>query len=152
MKSPENNGKVQRLGKRKYAEESLNAAVGAVKLSMMSIGKASTFFGVPKSTIRFRIGRTWSGKLQRGPNTMLTSDEEEKVIKWVKDLEKRGFPCTKQGILAKVTAFLKINSRKTVFRDGSPGKMRYNTNGNKTLIFPYYFRAQMVHSFFEKAP
>ncbi|XP_062714727.1 uncharacterized protein LOC134291242 [Aedes albopictus] len=87
----------------------------------MTLGQASSCFRVPKSTIKFRIGSKWTKKLRRGPQTVLTLQEEIKLVKRIQEMERRGFPCTKHAVVFRVKAFLDDNPRKTPFKNNKPG-------------------------------
>lgn len=94
----------------------------------MSLGQASRTFGVPKSTIKFRLSEKWKKKFRRGPQTMLTAEEESKLVNWVQEMERRGFPCTKHALISRVKAFLDKNPRESMFKNNTPGEYNQNTH------------------------
>lgn len=100
----------------------MQQSIAAVKTKAMTLGQASSCFRVPKSTIKFRIGSKWTKKLRRGPQTVLTLQEEIKLVKRIQEMERRGFPCTKHAVVSRVKAFLDDNPRKTPFKNNKPGK------------------------------
>lgn len=107
---------------KKYTEDSLQQAAVAVKTKAMTLGQASRRFKIPKSTIKFRLSQKWTKKLRRGPQTMLTTEEESKIVTWVQEIERRGFPCTKHALISRVKAFLDKNPRDSIFKNNTPGE------------------------------
>ncbi|XP_058817700.1 uncharacterized protein LOC131681009 [Topomyia yanbarensis] len=107
--------------RKRYTEYALQKSINAVKTKAMSLGQASQCFGVPKSTIKFRLGTKWTKKLRRGPQTVLSLQEETKIVQLVQEMERRGFPCTKHALISRVKAFLDKNPRQTPFKDNRPG-------------------------------
>ena len=67
----------------KWNQGDLQAAVDQVSSGKLSLRKASSLYGIPKST----LGDYASGKREigstRGPPTILTAAEEKKLADWV---------------------------------------------------------------------
>lgn len=95
--------------------------IAAIKHQRMSLGEASRTFGIPKSTVSFRMSKRWTGKKRYGPNTNLTVAEEQKLVVWIQEMERRGFPCTKHAIFTKIKKYLDENPRTTRFKNNVPG-------------------------------
>lgn len=99
-----------------------------------SIRIASSKHGIPKSTIFNKS----SGKVplmrNSGPNTILTTDEEAIIEKWVLSLAVRGFPVTKNQLLRSVQMYLKTTKRKTPFTENLPGRKWYEGFRNRHPI------------------
>lgn len=121
MDSDKNNKKVAK--RIKYSEESVQKCIDAVKVGEKSIYKASKLFGIPESTIRFRLSDKWSRKIHTGPSTVLTADEETKLVKWIKEQERKGFPVVKEAVFLRIKKFLDEAERPNPFKDNAPGKI-----------------------------
>lgn len=78
-------------------------------------------FTVPVSTVRYRMSDRWQNKHTPGPRSVLSKSEEKRIVQWLCDMQKRGFPATREGLLHKVSELLAENSRETPFKNGVPG-------------------------------
>ncbi|KAJ8941908.1 hypothetical protein NQ314_010253 [Rhamnusium bicolor] len=111
----------------KYSEESLNQALKAIRENNTSIREASRLFGVPRATIQDRIkGRVKEGPRQMGRDPVLTKDEEGKIVKWLIDLSRCGFPQRKCDLLDTVEKIVTEDKRPTPFTHNRPGEKWYN--------------------------
>lgn len=81
---------------------------------------------VYESTIRFRLSEKWSQKLKCGPPTVLSNEEEERIIVWIKEQERKGFPVTKEAVFLRVKRFLNDDQRQNPFKDNAPGEYEQN--------------------------
>ncbi|KAJ8981081.1 hypothetical protein NQ317_015304 [Molorchus minor] len=77
-------------------------------------------YGIPKSTISFR-NRNPEIKDTFGPAPILTFEEETKLVKWISEMGKRGFPRKIEDLVDSVQKFLKASPRKNPFPDDRPG-------------------------------
>ncbi|KAI4468028.1 helix-turn-helix psq domain [Holotrichia oblita] len=81
-----------------YNEEALRKAVERVKAGgkLREICRA---YGVPKSTVQDRIsGKVAKTSMQMGPDPILSHECENKLVEWIENLAKCGFPIKKRGI------------------------------------------------------
>ena len=86
----------------------------------MSLRKASKVFGIPYTTLGDKLrGRR---PVTASPRTVLTSEEETKLVKWMVELTKRGFGRTRNDLRDMVKRILDDRGEKTVFKDNGPGK------------------------------
>lgn len=94
------------------------AAVSDVKRGV-KLSTASKLHDVPRNTVRDRL----KGKPStRGPATVLTRDEEQLLVNWIKDCARKGFPRRKLDLLLSVKEFVDKNiERTTPFKDKMPG-------------------------------
>lgn len=69
-----------------YEESLLQKALSEIK-----DGKISKIYGIPRSTLQFRLGPKFS-KIRPGIPTILTEAEEEAIVDWVKVSQRKGFP------------------------------------------------------------
>ena len=110
----------------KYPEKYLIKALQAIREDNVGIREASRRYGVPRGTIQDRIhGRVKEGPRKMGPNTVLTKEEEDVLVKWLMDLTKCGFPQRKQDLLNAVEKIVTAEGRKTPFRNNKPGEKWY---------------------------
>jgi hypothetical protein len=57
-----------------------------------TIGRAAALYNIPRTTLRRRLEGTQERSQTRANNHKLDEYEEESLIKWILDLDKRGFP------------------------------------------------------------
>lgn len=82
------------------------------KKSMYGASKA---FGIPVSSIRYRLSEKWTKKIRKGPPTVLLPEEEMKIIRWLKEMECKGFPVVKETLLHKVKMYLENSAKFSYF-------------------------------------
>lgn len=104
-------------------EESIQLCIQRIK-DGMSRHTACKKYGVPVSTIRYRMSGKWKNQITRGPRSVLTDSEEKKIIQWLTNMQERGFPVSQATLKFKVNEFIVQDSRKTPFKDGQPGKQQ----------------------------
>lgn len=62
-------------------------------------------------------------KAKPGPESVLSSQEEQKLADWLSNMQDRGFPVTRRALLLKMKEFFEANpDRSTPFRNNQPGK------------------------------
>jgi hypothetical protein len=59
---------------------------------ILHIAKAASIYNIPRTTLRKRLNGIQSRSIVRANNHKLTQFEEESLVKWVLDLDRRGFP------------------------------------------------------------
>ncbi|CAH1966946.1 unnamed protein product [Acanthoscelides obtectus] len=94
-------------------------AIQEVKNSNMSYRAAANKYGIPKSTLEFKI-KNPGHKNTCGPSPVLSTKEEYELIEWIKELASRGFPRKKDGIMHSVQKFLIENPNP--FNNNRPGE------------------------------
>ncbi|VDI33661.1 Hypothetical predicted protein [Mytilus galloprovincialis] len=100
--------------KKQYLQESLDKAIGAVNSNKLSISKAATEYGVPRTTISDHVNGKYDNHLN-GPSKMLTDEEETSLINYVKYMAERGFPLTRRMLKAFVISIIEKSGRTTLF-------------------------------------
>ncbi|XP_020296543.1 uncharacterized protein LOC109861344 [Pseudomyrmex gracilis] len=89
----------------------------------MSVRQASKQFGVPRTTLSDILkARVPERKRQMGPDPYLTVPGEEKLVLWIKNLVKCGFPPKKYFLLNTIQKIVKDSNFKTPFKHDRPGK------------------------------
>nr|CAH7742610.1 unnamed protein product [Callosobruchus chinensis] len=107
----------------KEREQKLENALEAVAKGM-SKKTAAKRFGIPRSTIQYRLSDKFKSP-GYGPPTVLTNKEEEILIKWIFECHRKGFPRRIDDVQASVQQLIKKDRRETPFKDGRPGKGWY---------------------------
>ena len=119
-------GKIKKKYKeRQYSEESLKNALKAIE-DGKSLREAASIFGVPKSTLHLKLKNNETTNSIKGAPTILTEQEENKIVEWILFCAERGFPVTKSHLLDCVQRFVISEKRDNPFRDNRPGKHWYN--------------------------
>ncbi|KAI4466912.1 tc5 transposase dna-binding domain [Holotrichia oblita] len=101
----------------------LASALNAIKNAVLK-KQAAKLYGVPRATIQFRLSNKFT-KASPGPPPILTASEEDTLVKWILESQKKGFPRRKDDIQATVKAFLDHHERKTPFNNNLPGNHWY---------------------------
>lgn len=110
--------------KKKYTEENLIKALNAIRDDGMPKNKAATTFGIPRSTLQFRLSEKFK-KPGYGPETVLTANEEKELVHWVLECYRKGFPVRKQELQQSVKIFLDNEPRENPFINNLPGRKWY---------------------------
>ncbi|XP_076287355.1 uncharacterized protein LOC143212418 [Lasioglossum baleicum] len=106
-----------------YGSENLRNAINEVRQGN-SIAAASRIYNVPQSTIRARVQGKYCDK-KPGPNTVLSEQEEDSLVKWIFHCGDQGFPVTKEHLLQSVQLLLAELKRQNPFPNGVPGRHWY---------------------------
>lgn len=106
-----------------YDRKNLAAAIQAVNKGM-SMLKASKFYNVPRSTLRFRCSSKFK-KCHPGPDTVLSSSDEDTLVNWLKECVRKGFPRSKNDLRLAVKEYLDENPCDNPFTNNMPGKGWY---------------------------
>ncbi|XP_072384649.1 uncharacterized protein [Diabrotica undecimpunctata] len=96
---------------KKYTAAQMAKALLAAKMGM-PVATASKRFGVPRITLRNKLKGISPEVCNMGPPTVLTADEEDRIVKWIIDIARAGFPVTKQCLVDTVTKLIKELDRK----------------------------------------
>lgn len=105
----------------RYDETAISCCIELITSKQKTVYGACKAYGIPQSTIRYRMSEKWSSKVRKGPPTVLTEDEERKLKQYLIAMGKKGFPVVKELLLHKVKSFLDSNLRKTPFKNNVPG-------------------------------
>lgn len=104
-----------------YEEGKLNESVSYVQKGAMTTNFAAKHFGVPRTTLQYRLSTKCKHKGTTGPYPVFTTTEEQDIVSWLLTMERRGFPATYFALKYKISAFLAAHPRKTPFKDNVPG-------------------------------
>ncbi|XP_055602152.1 uncharacterized protein LOC129750957 isoform X2 [Uranotaenia lowii] len=102
-------------------------ALDQIKAKTLSKRQAAKTYGIPRATLQFRLGSKFKGDPRKGKPTVLSNEEEAKIVHHIQQMERKGFPITKPGLLMRIKSFIKENKRETPFRNGIPGRKWYES-------------------------
>lgn len=108
---------------KKYCEKQIEDAIHAIK-NGMSKHAASKQYGVPRSTIQFRMSNAFV-KTTPGPAPVLGRSGEDDLVNWIIDCQRKGFPVRKINVQTSVKEFLNQTKIKNPFRNNVPGNGWY---------------------------
>ncbi|GFO22133.1 tigger transposable element-derived protein 6-like protein [Plakobranchus ocellatus] len=96
----------------------MEQAFWAVKNKTMSIKKAAQHFGVPRMTLSDKVKAKYP--VHPTTKTVLTLEEEQKIVDWLIISVRRGCGFTKDLLCLVIQKVLNAEGRKTVFTDNKP--------------------------------
>lgn len=111
-------------GKSSYSQDQLKDAVDAVRKGM-GVNAAARSFGVPKSTVLFRVKKPENVKITMGPCPII-GERESIIVEWIKECHRKGFPRRKNDVLDSVQDIVKKEKLQTPFKNDRPADGRYN--------------------------
>ncbi|XP_050497766.1 mblk-1-related factor 1-like [Diabrotica virgifera virgifera] len=105
---------------RKYDKNKLIEAVKDVQNGTESYRTAEKKYGIPKSTIEFKLKHP-EHKDTLGPSPILTCEEENTLVRWIQETASKGFPKKANDLKSSVQKFLTENPRPNNFKHNRPG-------------------------------
>lgn len=102
-----------------YNQKDMQKALEAVSCGM-PINTASKQYSVPRTSLFNKINKVYTSD-KPGPPTILTSREEENIVKWIWKMCSLGCPVTKEHLINNVTLLVKNLKRPNLFFEGRPG-------------------------------
>lgn len=116
------NGKIKKKRNYYFPPDVMLSAIEAIK-NGASYRKVSKEYQIPVTTL-FKRSKcpVDTIKSKMGPPTVLTYEEELKLVQWIEQRAIDGCPATKKEFLDNTEVFVKNLDRKNPFRDGRPGK------------------------------
>jgi hypothetical protein len=116
--------------RRQYGSDQTQAAIAAVRTGMPFL-TASKRYGVPRIILRNKVKEISPEECSMGPPTILTAEEEQRIVTWIIDIAHAGFSVTRRALVDSVAKIIRETNRKTPFIDGSPGKKWYSSFVNR---------------------
>ncbi|KAI4460722.1 hypothetical protein MML48_5g00012127 [Holotrichia oblita] len=104
-----------------YNEENLENAIKAVRENGTS-KKSARQFGIPRSTLIRKLAENVPLYRKMGPQTVLSTIEEQLLENWILAMARKGFPVDKNNLLLTVQTIIKEAGRDTSFKDSLPGR------------------------------
>ncbi|XP_029712566.2 uncharacterized protein LOC109400123 [Aedes albopictus] len=117
-----------------YSKDNISSCLDDIKTGRMTCYLASKRYGIPVSTLRYRLSARWKKSITPGPSTILTATEEQEIVDWLQDMQSRGFFMTRAECVSKVSHYMKWVGREAAFKNAQPGRrwcelfLRRNTN------------------------
>lgn len=118
------------ISRKHYSEDAVLLCIKSIE-SGRTVYAACKEFGIPMSTIIYRMSGRWKNKYNPGPVSVLSKVEEQRIVEWLNGMQNRGFPVTRSALLFKVNEVLVSNPRPTPFRNDRPGK------NHSVILSPY---------------
>lgn len=81
-----------------WSEESLKAAINAVKNDGSSVRAASFQYQIPRKTLERRIKKNNDKKGPMGPPSLFGEENEKKLVTHIKTMQAKGFPLTMDDV------------------------------------------------------
>ncbi|KAJ2941657.1 hypothetical protein O0L34_g14715 [Tuta absoluta] len=107
----------------KYTPESLELALKEIRADGISIRETCRKYKIPRTTVQDRLsGRTTDELKRPGPLPVLGAPGESKVVEWLMNISKCGFPVKKNELLDTVQKILKDLELPNPFKDDRPGQ------------------------------
>ena len=107
-----------------YSEEALQKALNEIRSGAPKKATAKKY-NIPRATLQFRLGDSFK-KVSKGPSTILTENEETKIVNWIVESQNKGFPKRKIDVQVSVQQFLNSNKKNIgLFKDNFPGPKWY---------------------------
>lgn len=122
-----------------YTAESLKAALSAIKSGPMTLYPANKVFNIPIATLHDHFkGRRGQKSSSYGRPQDILQQEEEKLAKDLRVMEKWGFGLSRKEVLQTVADYVKENNIKTQFKDWFLNfKRRHNLSIKKPQSVEY---------------
>lgn len=105
---------------RAYDSALIDKALQELQEKGASVRSIAGKYGIPKSTIHFKLKHP-NHKETFGPPPILTSKEEQCLVRWISELGRKGFPRKLEDLVSSVQKFLDANPRPNPFKNNRPG-------------------------------
>lgn len=125
---------MDRKKRKNYSREHIQAALEAIKSKTLSINKASKVFNVPKSTLIDTMKQRYKNPGIPGGSTVLTSEEQQILVRWILEMGDLGFPVTKIQLLESVTKLMQNLGRTNPFKNNRSEEKWYNFLSRHPMI------------------
>ncbi|KAJ8971663.1 hypothetical protein NQ314_000588 [Rhamnusium bicolor] len=101
--------------------EDMQHALDAVRRGV-SVSSASKQYKIPRITLLYKAKGKYAVNCRMGPETTLTSIEEDLLVKWLLSIADAGFPATRVQLLDSVQIIMQKLDRPNKFKNNRPGK------------------------------
>ena len=103
-------------------QDIVEEAIKRVKEKEITLRKASLQYGIPKSTLSLYVNEKLQPGSRRGPASILTQEEEEKLVEYAAHMAQIGYGCTREQILDIVVKIVAKDGRVNPFTNGRPDR------------------------------
>lgn len=107
--------------RQQYSTTVLEEAAGLVRSESISLNRAAKQYNIPKTTLQNAVHYKYSSH-KVGQKTVLTSEEERRIVDWAIHMARIGYGRTRQELANTVKKILDDDGRPNPFKDNRPGK------------------------------
>ena len=108
--------------RKNWTDDDMRRAIEHAEKGNTSIRKAAAEHGVPRSTLQLYISTNATVGRRHDPPTVLTVEEEQKLVDWIQEMAAIGYGQTRQQVLEMVKKIMDSTVRSNPFKDNRPGK------------------------------
>lgn len=90
-----------------------------------SVAEAARKYKIPRTTLSSKHHNIYPVDTRKGPQSVLTYEEEMQLEKWILHIGDMGFPPNKRQLLDSVQRLIKTLNKETPFTNGRPGRKWY---------------------------
>ena len=108
--------------RKQWKKEDLERAIESVQNGSNSIRQAALLYNIPKSTLQAYTSTNADIDRRPGPATILTAEEEHKLVQWCIEMAAIGYGQTRQQLIEMVRKIMDTTGRPNPFKDNRPGK------------------------------
>lgn len=112
--------------RKQWTPESMDAAVSYVKNENSSLREAARLYNVPVETLRRRVIGSVEMGCKPGPPTVLTTEEETRLAKYLVDMVDMGFGLSREDVMAMAFNIAERMHKNHPFKDGFAGRGWYD--------------------------
>lgn len=104
-----------------YTQNNLIKAVASIISKEKTLNQVHRETGIPKSTLSNKVNKKVPMCRKMGPPTVLTDIEEDRVVKWILEKARVGFPIHPETVKVSIQKILKESNKPNPFTDDRPG-------------------------------
>ena len=112
----------------------MEEACRAVKNGSMGLREAARAHNVPVETLRRHVVGSVGLDCRPGPQTVLTREEEARLVEYCVTMADMGFGLTREGMMAMAYAIVEKNGRSHPFKSGHAGRGWYENFMSRQAI------------------
>lgn len=98
--------RVKKKPERKIPENLIIEALNSIEAGTYSYREAAEHYDIPKSTIWTKYHSKVPLTKRKGPASILTVEEENRIVEWLMYSGKKGFPISKSQLLDHIQKFV----------------------------------------------
>ncbi|KAG5891603.1 hypothetical protein JTB14_032546 [Gonioctena quinquepunctata] len=104
----------------------MNAALEAVARGI-PVATSAKIHSIPRVTLMYKSSGRLPTECRMGPSTVLTTNEEDLLEKWILSLAKVHHPVNKEQLLDSVSLIVQESKRPNPFANSRPGRKWYDS-------------------------
>ena len=105
-----------------WTDESMEAATKSVVDDGMGRRQAARVYNVPVETLRRRVNGSVPLGCRPGPHTVLTEEEELRLVEYFSEMADMGFGLTREDVMQLAYIIAEKTGKQHPFKDGSAGR------------------------------